>query len=76
MVKRKLLRHTTIVSLDHVGDRDETIHHRISEYCKQEHKDNRLDWMRKVIHWELCKKFKYDNTNLIVHAQPTKFPKD
>ena len=43
------------------GDRDETINH-ISECSKlaQKYKD-RHDWVGKVIHWEMCKKFKFDH---------------
>ena len=46
------------------GDRDETINHIIIEYCKlaQEYKA-RHDWVCKVIHWEMCKKFKFDHAN-------------
>ena len=47
------------------GDRDETITHIISECSKlaqKEHK-TRHDWVGKVIHWEMCKKFKFDHTN-------------
>ena len=47
------------------GDRDEMINHIISECSKltqKEHK-TRHDWMEKVIHWELCKKFKFDHMN-------------
>ena len=47
------------------GDRDETINHIISECCKIAQKEykTRHDWMGKVIHWELCKKLKFDHTN-------------
>ena len=47
------------------GDRDETINHIISECSKLAQKEckTRHDWMGKVIHWELCKKFKFDHTN-------------
>ena len=47
------------------GDRDETINHIISECGKlaQEEYKTRLDWVGKVIHWEMCKKFKFDHTN-------------
>ena len=47
------------------GDRDETINHIISERSKLEQKKykTRHDWVGKVIHWELCKKFKFDHTN-------------
>ena len=43
------------------GDRDETINH-ISECSKlaQEEYKARHDWVGKVIHWEMCKKFKFD----------------
>ena len=46
------------------GDRDETINHIISECSKlaQEYK-TRHDWVGKVIHWEMCMKFKFDHTN-------------
>ena len=47
------------------GDRDETINHIISEYSKlaQREYKTRHDWVGKVIHKELCKKFKFDHTN-------------
>ena len=47
------------------GDRDETINHIISEYSKLAQKEykNRHDWVGKVIHLEICKKFKFDHTN-------------
>ena len=38
------------------GDRDETIDHIISEL------KTRHDWVGKMIHWEICKKFKFDHT--------------
>ena len=46
------------------SDRYETIYH-ISEWCKLAPKEykTRHDWVGKVIHWEMCKKFKYDHTN-------------
>ena len=46
-------------------DRDETINHIISECCKLAQKEYmaRHDWVSKVIHWEMCKKFKFDHTN-------------
>ena len=46
------------------GDRDETINHIISEYNKlaQEYK-TRHNWVGKLIHWEMCKKLKFDHTN-------------
>ena len=47
------------------GDRDETINHIISECSKLAQKEykTRNDWVGKVIHWEMCKKFKSDHTN-------------
>ena len=47
------------------GDRDETINHIISECSKLAQKEYKTwhDWVGKVIHWEMCKKFKFDHTN-------------
>ena len=47
------------------GDRDETINHIISECSKLAQKEykTRHDWVGKVIHWEMCKKYKFDYTN-------------
>ena len=47
------------------GDRDETINHIISECSKlaQREYNTRHDWVGNVIHWEMCKKFKFDHTN-------------
>ena len=47
------------------GDWDETINHIISECSKLPQKEYkaRHDWVGKVIHWEMCKKFKFDHTN-------------
>ena len=47
------------------GDRDETINHIISECSKLVQKEykSRLDWVGKVIHWEMCKKFKFDHAD-------------
>ena len=46
------------------GDRDETVNH-ISGSSKLAQKDfkARHDWMGKVIHLEMCKKFKFDHAN-------------
>ena len=44
------------------GDRDEMINHIISKLVQKEYKI-RHDWVGKVIHWGLCKKFKFDHTN-------------
>ena len=47
------------------GDRDETINHIISECSKLAQKENKAthDWVGKGIHWEMCKKFKFDHAN-------------
>ena len=47
------------------GDRNETIHHIISESSKlaQKYHKTTYGWMGKMIRWELCKKFKFDHTN-------------
>ena len=47
------------------GDRDETINHIINECSKLAQKENNTkhDWVGKVIHWEMCKKLKFDHTN-------------
>ena len=47
------------------GNRDETINHIISECSKLAPKEykTRHNKMGKVIHWELCKKLKFDKTN-------------
>ena len=46
------------------GDRDKTINHVISECRKLRQKQykTRYDWMERVIHWELCKKLKFNQT--------------
>ena len=47
------------------GDSYETINHIISECSKLTQKEykTRHEWVGKVIHLEMCKKFKFDNTN-------------
>ena len=47
------------------GDRKETINHILSECSKLARKEckTRYYWVGKVIHWELCKKFKFDHSN-------------
>ena len=47
------------------GNRNETINHIISECSKLAQKEYKTshDWIAKVIHWEMCKKFKFDHTN-------------
>ena len=47
------------------GDRDETINHIVSECSKLAQKEYKAkhDWVGKVIHWEMCLKFKSDTAN-------------
>ena len=47
------------------GDRDETIDHIISECSKlaQREYKARHDWIGKVVHLEMCRKFQFDHTN-------------
>ena len=46
------------------SDRDETINQSISECSKSAKKvyKARQDWVGKVIHWEMCRKFQFDHT--------------
>ena len=57
------------------GDRDETINHIISECSKLAKKKykTRHDWMDKVIHWEMCKKFKFDYKSKWYMHNPASF---
>ena len=45
--------------------REEPINHIISECSKLAQKQCKSTpgWVGKVIHWEMCKKFKFDHTN-------------
>ena len=54
------------------GDKDETINH-ISECSKLAQKEYkaRHDWVGKVIHWEMCRKFQLDHTNQWYMHNPT-----
>ena len=47
------------------GDRDDTTNHIISEGSKLAQKEYKAkqDRVGKVIHWEMCKKFKFDHPN-------------
>ena len=46
------------------SDRDETINHITSESSKLAQKEykTRHDWVGNVIHWEMCKKFKFEHS--------------
>ena len=54
------------------GDRDETINHIISECRKLAQKEykTRYDWVGKVIHRDMCKKFKFDHKNKLYMHNP------
>ena len=60
------------------GDRDETINHIISECSKlaQREYKARHDWVGKVIHWEMCKKLKFDHTNKWYMHNPAPVPEN
>ena len=47
------------------GDRNETINHIISKCSKLVRKEYnaRHDWVGKLIHWEICKKNRFDHAN-------------
>ena len=58
------------------GDRDEMINHIIgecSELTRKEYKTSH-NWVDKIIHWELCKKFKFDQTNKWYMHNPESVP--
>ena len=57
MLKRKSIIHIRIASVGSVEKKDEMVNH-ISESSKQAQKEYkiRIDWVGKVIYWELCKK--------------------
>ena len=61
----KLKRSKVISKCRLCGHRDETINHIISECSKLAQKEYkpRHNWVGKVIHSEMCKKFKFDHTN-------------
>ena len=56
------------------GDRDEKINHIISEFSKLVQKEykTRHDWEGKVIHRDMCKKFKFDRTKKYTTQNPSK----
>ena len=61
----KLIMWLIVSSLSLCGDWDETINHIISECGKLAQKEYkaRPNWLGKVIHWEMCRKFQFDHTN-------------
>ena len=58
------------------GDRDETINHIVSECSKLTQKEykTRHDWVGKVIHWGMCKKFKFNHRNKWYMHNPAPVP--
>ena len=54
------------------GDRDETINHIISECSKLAQKEYKArdDWVGKVIHREMCRKFQFNLTNKLYMRNP------
>ena len=46
------------------GDRDETINHIISDCSNLAQKEYKVrhDWVGKVVHWEMCRKFQFNHT--------------
>ena len=60
------------------GDWDETINHIISECSKlaQTGYKTSHDWAGKVIHWELCKKWKLDHTTKWYMHKPKSVPEN
>ena len=61
------------------GDRNETVNHIKSASWKlaQREYKTRHDWVGKVIHWELCKKFKFNHTNKwYIHNSESVLKKD
>ena len=59
------------------GDRDETINHIISECSKLAQKEykTRHDWVVKGIHWELCKRLNFDQTNKLYMHKTESVPR-
>ena len=57
------------------GDCDDKINHIISECSKltQREYNTKPDWVGKMIHWELCKKIKFDLTNKWFIPNPESF---
>ena len=60
------------------GNRDETINHIISECSKLAQREYKAthDWVGKVIHWEMCKKFQFDHTNKWYMHNPAPVPEN
>ena len=68
---------TTVIICRLYGDRDETINHIISECSKLAQKEYmaRHDWVGKVVHCEMSRKFQFDHKKQMVYAQPGTCPR-
>ena len=55
------------------GDRDETFNHECNKLAQKEYKA-RHDSVGKVIHWEMCKKFKFHHMNKWYIHKPSSSP--
>ena len=53
------------------SDRGEMINHIISECSKLAQKVYRHDWVGKGIHWEMCKKLKFDKAKMQYMYKPS-----
>ena len=64
-IKAKIDNAQKYIKFRFCGDRDETMNHIISKRSKKAQKEYRTrhDRVGKVIHWELCRKLKFDHTS-------------
>ena len=57
------------------GNKDKTLNCIKSQVAQKEYK-TRSDWVGKVIHWELCKKLKFEHTSIwYIHKPESVFKK-
>ena len=77
LLKPKSIIRNRITSIDYVVI-DETINHIINECSKLAQKEYKTihDWVKKVIHWELCKKLKFDHTTKWYMHKPESIQKN
>ena len=62
MSKQELTRCNKIVDVDDIVTETKRSINECNKLSQKEYK-TRHDWVRKMIHYELCKKFKFDHTN-------------
>ena len=69
--REKLIRHNKISSVFH-AKKEETINHIVRECSNLTQKEfkSKHNCVRKVIHWELCKKLKFDHTTIWYMHKP------